>query len=115
MDTATETGFIKKDEKGERIGTGEEGCKGYLKWLCLHEPRTYAALMRAACAARDAVPDVTAAEGWWRWLTDDFLTRFAKDSQFKKGWAGGPGRPHSSAVLTVLQGGPTPERPRTRP
>jgi hypothetical protein len=22
---------------------------------------------------------------------------------------------HSSAVLTVLQGGPTPERPRTRP
>jgi hypothetical protein len=32
-DAATETGFIKKDEKGERIGTGEEGCKGYLKWL----------------------------------------------------------------------------------
>jgi hypothetical protein len=27
-DAATETGFIKKDEKGERIGTGEEGCKG---------------------------------------------------------------------------------------
>jgi hypothetical protein len=39
------TGFIKKDEKGEPIGTGEDGCKGYLKWLALHEPRTYAALM----------------------------------------------------------------------
>jgi hypothetical protein len=51
----------------------------------------------------------------WSWFADDFLTRFAKDSQFKKGWAGGPGRPDSSAVLTVLQGGPTPERPRTRP
>jgi hypothetical protein len=46
MDAATETGFIRKDEKtGERIGTGEEGCKGYLKWMCLYEPRTYAALM----------------------------------------------------------------------
>jgi hypothetical protein len=46
MDAATETGFIKKDEKtGELIGTREEGCKGYLKWLCLHEPRTYAALL----------------------------------------------------------------------
>jgi hypothetical protein len=45
MDAATETGFIKTDEKGKRIGTGEDGCKGYLKWLCLNEPRTYAALM----------------------------------------------------------------------
>jgi hypothetical protein len=45
MDAATETGFIRLDKKGKPIGTGEEGCKGYLKWLCLHEPRTYAALM----------------------------------------------------------------------
>ena len=45
MDAATETGFIKLDENGKRVGSGEDGCKGYLKWLALHEPRTYAALL----------------------------------------------------------------------
>jgi hypothetical protein len=39
-----ETGFIIKDEKGNLIGTGEGGCKGFIKWLALHEPKTAAAL-----------------------------------------------------------------------
>jgi hypothetical protein len=64
MDAATETGFIKKDEKGELIGTGEDGCKGYLKWLCLHEPRTYAALLARI------LPYYVATE-----LPDDIMTR----------------------------------------
>jgi hypothetical protein len=33
MDAATETGFITVDDQGERIGTGKDGCKGFLKWL----------------------------------------------------------------------------------
>jgi hypothetical protein len=28
-----ETGFIIKDENGNLIGTGEGGCKGFIKWL----------------------------------------------------------------------------------
>jgi hypothetical protein len=39
-----ETGFIQKDEKGELVGTGKDGCKGFIKWLALHEPKTAAAL-----------------------------------------------------------------------
>jgi hypothetical protein len=35
-----ETGFIVKDDKGELVGTGEGGCKGFIKWLALHEPKT---------------------------------------------------------------------------
>jgi hypothetical protein len=38
MQAATETGFIRKDEKtGEMIGTGEEGALGYLKWAAIHK------------------------------------------------------------------------------
>ena len=42
---AVRTGFIKIDENGNRIGTGVDGCEGWLMWLCLYEPRTYAALL----------------------------------------------------------------------
>jgi hypothetical protein len=64
MDAATETGFIKLDEHGKRIGTGEDGCKGYLKWLCLHEPKTYAALLARILPYYVAVD-----------LPDDIMTR----------------------------------------
>jgi hypothetical protein len=39
-----ETGFIEKDDKGNPIATGEGGCKGFIKWLALYEPKTAAAL-----------------------------------------------------------------------
>jgi hypothetical protein len=39
-----ETGFIRKNKKGEPVGTGKDGCKGFIKWLALHEPKTAAAL-----------------------------------------------------------------------
>jgi hypothetical protein len=39
-----ETGFIEKDDKGNPIATGEGGCKGFVKWLALYEPKTAAAL-----------------------------------------------------------------------
>lgn len=45
MDAITETGFIEKDEEGNPIATGEGGCKGFIKWLALHEPRTAAAML----------------------------------------------------------------------
>jgi hypothetical protein len=45
MNAAMRTGFIKIDENGNRIGTGVDGCEGWLMWLCLYEPRTYAALL----------------------------------------------------------------------
>src|ERR1700735_577845 len=32
LQAALETGFIRKNDEGEMIGTGEEGIKGYLKW-----------------------------------------------------------------------------------
>jgi hypothetical protein len=43
MEAAAETGFVRKDEKGEVIGTGEEGVKGYLKWAGLHKAEGTAA------------------------------------------------------------------------
>ena len=45
MDAITETGFVGKDEKGEPIAIGVDGCKGFIKWLYLHEPKTAAALL----------------------------------------------------------------------
>ena len=45
MNAAMRTGFIKIDENGNRIGTGVDGCEGWLMWLCLYEPRTYAPLL----------------------------------------------------------------------
>jgi hypothetical protein len=40
-----ETGFVGKDDQGNPIATGEGGCKGFIKWLALHEPKTAAALL----------------------------------------------------------------------
>ena len=65
---------------------GTGGVQGFIEWLALHEPKT------AAVAGRKApgtFPRIT------RELRQD--------------------HDHTSAVPTVLQRGPTPERPRTRP
>jgi hypothetical protein len=45
MEAAVETGYIDKDADGNLIATGRDGCKGWLKWLYLHEPKTAAALL----------------------------------------------------------------------
>jgi len=59
MQAATETGFIRKDEKtGEMIGTGEEGALGYLKWAAIHKPDRFIALM-ARGAPKQIFTDVT--------------------------------------------------------
>src|SRR6202162_766328 len=41
-----ETGFIEKDDKGNPIATGEGGCKGFIKWLALHEPKGHLGELR---------------------------------------------------------------------
>ena len=58
MEAAAETGFVRKDEKGEVIGTGEEGVKGYLKWAALHKAERFLALM-ARVAPKQVFADVT--------------------------------------------------------
>ena len=59
MQAATETGFIRKDEKtGEMIGTGEEGALGYLKWAAIHKADRFIALM-ARVAPKHVFADVT--------------------------------------------------------
>jgi hypothetical protein len=45
MTAAVETGFVTLDEKGQPIGTGREGCLGYLKWSALHQPKTFLGLL----------------------------------------------------------------------
>ena len=45
MDAITETGFVEKDEAGNPVATGEGGCKGFIKWLALYEPKTAAAML----------------------------------------------------------------------
>jgi hypothetical protein len=45
MDAITETGFVAVDDKGVPVGTGIDGCKGFIKWLALYEPKTAAALL----------------------------------------------------------------------
>jgi hypothetical protein len=45
MEAAIETGFPDKDANGNPIATGRDGCKGWLRWLYLHEPKTAAALL----------------------------------------------------------------------
>jgi hypothetical protein len=44
VDAIHETGFVGKDGQGNPIGTGDGGCKGFIKWLALYEPKTAAAL-----------------------------------------------------------------------
>jgi hypothetical protein len=65
---------------------GQGGVQGFIEWLALHEPKTAAVAGRRAPGT---FPRIT------RELRQD--------------------HDHTSAVLTVLQGGPRPERPRTRP
>jgi hypothetical protein len=45
LDAAGEAGYLKKNKRGNFVPTGDKGCKGYLLWLAVHEPRTYASLM----------------------------------------------------------------------
>jgi hypothetical protein len=45
MDAAGEAGFLKRNKRGKAIPTGLDGCKGYLLWLAVNEPRTYASLL----------------------------------------------------------------------
>jgi hypothetical protein len=45
LQAAQETGFIRKDENGEMIGTGEEGALGYLKWAAIHKADRFIALV----------------------------------------------------------------------
>jgi hypothetical protein len=36
---------VSDNKKGKPTATGLDGCRGYLRWLALHHPQTYAALM----------------------------------------------------------------------
>jgi hypothetical protein len=42
---AARAGFMKLDEDGKRVGTGTDGCDGYLLWCAVNEPKTYMALL----------------------------------------------------------------------
>jgi hypothetical protein len=44
-DAAAAAGFLKVDENGNRVATGEGGCQGWLTWLYVNEPKTAAALL----------------------------------------------------------------------
>jgi hypothetical protein len=39
MNACTDTGYI-HTEDGVRIASGECGCEGFLRWLCLHYPKS---------------------------------------------------------------------------
>ena len=45
INNAARAGFMALDEDGKRIGTGVDGCDGYLLWCAVNEPRTYMALL----------------------------------------------------------------------
>jgi hypothetical protein len=45
MNNAARAGFMKLDKDGKRIGTGLDGCDGYLLWCAVNEPKTYMALL----------------------------------------------------------------------
>ena len=45
LQAALETGFIRKNDEGEMIGTGEEGIKGYLKWAAINRADRFLALL----------------------------------------------------------------------
>jgi hypothetical protein len=44
INNAARAGFLELKD-GERAATGIDGCDGYLLWLAVHEPKTYAALL----------------------------------------------------------------------
>jgi hypothetical protein len=45
MNNAARAGFMQLDKDGKRIGTGVDGCDGYLLWCAVNEPKTYIALL----------------------------------------------------------------------
>jgi hypothetical protein len=45
MQAAEELGFLREDESGVLVGTGEEGVLGYLKWIGINRPERLVALM----------------------------------------------------------------------
>jgi hypothetical protein len=44
MNAAVRTGFITIDQNGNRVGSGRDGCEGYLMWAALYEPRSFLGL-----------------------------------------------------------------------
>jgi hypothetical protein len=58
MEAAAETGFVRKNESGQMVGTGEEGVKEYLKWAAIHKAERFIALM-ARVAPKHVFADVT--------------------------------------------------------
>src|SRR5580658_8119982 len=57
LNAAARAGFMRLDEHGKRIGTGEDGCDGYLFWLAVNEPKTMAALL-ARILPYHVVPEI---------------------------------------------------------
>jgi len=45
INNAARAGFLKPDEEGKLVASGIDGCDGYLLWLAVNEPKTYAALL----------------------------------------------------------------------
>jgi hypothetical protein len=45
LNAATWTGYIKTADDGARIAGGGDGCEEFLRWLCLHHPKTMVGLL----------------------------------------------------------------------
>jgi hypothetical protein len=45
MNAAAEAGFLKVAKSGMRTATGKDGVQGFLRWLCVNDPRTMAGLL----------------------------------------------------------------------
>ena len=45
MNNAARAEFMKLDEHGKRISTGDDGTDGYLLWCAVNEPKAYMALL----------------------------------------------------------------------
>jgi hypothetical protein len=73
LQVALETGFIRKNEVGEMVGTGEEGIKGYLKWVAIKEPRSFIGPLSRVLPLNTTVD-----------LTPKMLTRAEVEAEFKE-------------------------------
>ena len=100
LQAAADTGFMVRDEHGNWKASNEGGVRGYLRWATINEGRLPRCMPQVFGPTRGGRPAGLRLERY----TLGFLKR--KPAQ---------DHDHSSAVLTVLQGCPTPKRPRTRP
>jgi hypothetical protein len=57
MQASEELGFLKKDETGQLVA-GEGGTLGYLKWIGIHKPERFVALM-SRIAPKHVIAQVT--------------------------------------------------------